>query len=265
MPSSVAAVWQHRGVLGLLVRRDLTVKYQQSILGYLWSLIEPLTVAATYWFVFGVLYGERVADDTPYILFLASGLFAWIWVAGVLTDATSALTTQAGLITTIKVPREIFPIGRVLGKFFEYLAAVPVLILIALLNGGELGPRLLFLPLALVIQGALLIGVAMMLASLNVMVRDIEKSVRLLSRVLFYGLPIIYPFSRVLESPLPEWVKVAYQFNPLVGVMELHHAAWTRATPPALTIWTAAVGSLLILVLGWWAFRRLEPAVLKEL
>lgn len=265
MPSSVAAVWEHRGVLGLLVRRDLTVKYQQSVLGYLWSLIEPLTVAATYWFVFGVLYGERVADGASYILFLASGLFAWLWVAGVLTDATTALTAQAGLITTIKVPRQIFPIGRVLGKFFEYLAAVPVLVLIALLNGGEFGPRLLYLPVALVVQGALLVGVAMLLASLNVMVRDVEKSVRLLSRVAFYAVPVIYPLSRVIESPLPSALKVIYQLNPLVGIMELHHAAWTHAVPSSLTVWSASLGSALLLVLGWWVFRRLEPAVLKEL
>jgi len=261
----VAAVWQYRGVLGLLVRRDLTVKYQQSVLGYLWSLIEPLTVAAIYWFVFGVLYGERVANGAPYILFLASGLFAWLWVAGVLSEATTALTGQAGLITTVAVPREIFPIGRVIGKFVEYLAALPVLALIAVLSGSGLGPRLLVLPVAVLVQGVLLVGVALLLASLNVMVRDVGRSVRLLSRVLFYALPVIYPLTRVLESSLPTWVTVGYQLNPLVGVMELHHAAWTDAVPPALTLWSAGIGSVLLLLAGWWVFRRLEPVVLKEL
>src|SRR5262245_36889480 len=147
MTSSVAAVWRHRGVLRLLVQRDLNVKYQQSVLGYLWSLIEPLAVAGTYWFVFGVLYKTKPGPGgESYILFLVSGLFAWIWVNSVLGEATTALTTQARLITTINMPREVFPIGRVLGKFFEYLAALPVLLVFAIANHADFGPYLLLLP-----------------------------------------------------------------------------------------------------------------------
>jgi ABC-2 type transport system permease protein len=263
--ASAVAVWQHRGILALLIRRDLSVKYQQSVLGYLWSLIEPLTIAATYWFIFGVLYGQRVTDNINYILFLASGLFAWIWVNGVLSEATTALTSQARLITTIKVPREIFAIGRVAGKFFEYLAALPVLVLIAVLSHARFGLQLLYLPLAVTVEAVLLIGVALLLAALNVMLRDTEKFVRLVQRVAFYALPIIYPLSKLTNSSLPVWVKVIYQVNPLVGIIELHHSAWTSQPPPALPLITAVVGSVVMLFGGWWVFRRLEPFVLKEL
>jgi ABC-2 type transport system permease protein len=264
--SSVAAVWRSRGVLGLLVRRDLTVKYQQSVLGYLWSLIEPLSVAATYWFVFGVLFQTRASTDgVPYLLFLASGLFAWIWVSGVLGAATTALTTQARLITTIKVSREVFPIGRVAGTFFEYVAALPVLLLIAIFYHGRFGPYLLVLPLAVLIQLVFLVGVSLLLASLNVMLRDVERVVRLLQRVLFYALPIVYPLDLVMSAPLPRWVEVVYQLNPLVGILELHHAVWTENFPSAALVVTSVVGSLIMFLGGWWVFHRLEPSVLKEL
>jgi ABC-2 type transport system permease protein len=266
--SNVTAVWRYRGVLGLLVRRDLTVKYQQSVLGYLWSLIEPLAIAATYWFVFGVLYKTRVGEaGESYLLFLASGLFAWIWINSVMGEATTALTTQARLITTIKVPREVFPIGRVFGKFFEYLAALPVLVLIAVLNHAKLGPHLLLLPVAILLQMLFLIGLSLMLASLNVMLRDVERFVRLLQRVLFYALPIIYPLRIVTHSSMPQWVKDAYQLNPLVGIFELHHAAWlpSMGMPPAKLLIAAVAGSLIMFIGGWLIFRRLEPAVLKEL
>ena len=81
MTSSVAAVWSHRNVLRLLVQRDLTVKYQQSVLGYLWSLIEPLSMGLIYWFVFGVLYGAEVQSrqGPDYAMFILSGIFAWMW------------------------------------------------------------------------------------------------------------------------------------------------------------------------------------------
>ena len=263
--AGVGGVWEHRGVLGLLVRRDLTVKYQNSVLGYVWSLIEPLTIAATYWFVFGVLYHQQVSDGVPYVLFLASGIFAWIWVSAVLGEATTALTAQRGLITTIRVPREVFPIGRVLGKFVEYLAALPVLVVVALLGGAPMGARLFYLPVAVAVQAIFLVGVALLLASVNVMLRDTERFVRLLQRLLFYALPIIYPLSQLTSADLPTWVKVVYQLNPLVGIIELHHAAWTYAAPAPLAVWAAVLGSLLTLVVGLAVFRRLEPAVLKEL
>jgi ABC-2 type transport system permease protein len=264
--SSITALWGSRNILSLLIRRDLVVKYQSSVLGYLWSLIEPLTVAATYWFIFGVLYGEKVGDgDVPYVLYLASGLFAWIWISGVLGEATTALTAQNRLITTIRMPREIFAIGRVAAKGFEYLASLPVLVLVAILLHGHFGWHLFYLPLAITVEAVFLVGLALLLASLNVMLRDTEKVARLLQRVLLYTIPVIYPLSRVLDSGLPGWLKEAYQLNPLVGIIELHHAVWSRTPPVWNAIWVAMIGSVLMLGIGYWVFRRLEPAVLKEL
>lgn len=269
MTSSAVEVWRHRDALWLLVRRDLTVKYQQSVLGYLWSLLEPLAVAATYWFVFGVLYQTRVGPDgESYILFLVSGLFAWIWVNGVLGEATVALTNQHRVITTIKVPRELFPIGRVVAKFIEYLAALPVLVIVAVIFGAEFGPDLLLLPVAIILQMILLTGLALLLSALNVLLRDVERFMRLVQRVLMYALPIIYPLSQVTDSPnVPGWVKTVYQLNPFVGIFELHHAAWlpSSGVPSAKLILVSTIGSVLILLLGWVTFRRLERAVLKEL
>src|SRR3981081_942962 len=151
-------MWRSRAVLGTLGRRDLTVKYQQSILGYFWTLLEPLAIALTYWYVFAVLYDTKPAGGEPYILFLVSGLFAWIWVNGVLGEATTSLTLQHRLIPPITVPRELFPIGRVLSKFVEYLAAMPVLIVVAIACRAHVGRNRLYLTLAVVLGVALLGG-----------------------------------------------------------------------------------------------------------
>lgn len=265
--ASAAAVWRSRDILRLLVRRDLTIKYQQSVLGYLWSLLEPLTIAATYWFVFGVLYKTRAATDgMPYLLFLVSALFGWIWFNGVVSEATTALTTQAKLITTIKVPREIFPIARVIGKFVEFLAALPVLVVIAVLYKAHVGWQLVGLPLGILLQMVLLTGLALMCAAMNVLLRDVERFIRLLLRVMFYLVPIIYPLKLVLDHHLPGWLKDLYQANPLVGIFELYHSAWqSQSFPPWQLIGASAAGCVLFFIAGWFIFRRLEPAVLKEL
>ncbi|GIG90801.1 ABC transporter permease [Plantactinospora endophytica] len=275
MTSGVAAVWSHRNTLRLLVRRDLAVKYQQSVLGYLWSLIEPLGMGVIYFFVFGVLYRsatDRHLGDAAesYPLFLITGIFAWMWTSSAIGEATAALTGQARLITTMNLPREVFPIGRVAGRFAEYLAGLPILVGVAIVYASldkiEFGVSLLALPLAILIQATLLIGIALLLSSLNVLMRDIERLMRLVTRVLFYATPIIYPLTLVRDSSLPDWVKIVYELNPLVGIFQLHHAVWyPDEFPDARLLGVAVGGSLLVLLAGWWVFRRLEPAVLKEL
>jgi ABC-2 type transport system permease protein len=273
--SGVAALWSHRNSLRILVKRDLAVKYQQSVLGYLWSLIEPLGMGAIYWFVFGVLYSRDTtrhlgdaADSYP--LFLITGIFAWMWTSSALSEATNALTGQSRLITTMNVPRQVFPIGRVTGRFAEYAAGLPILVAVAVGYAAydriDLGWSLLALPLAVAVQGVLLVGLALLLSAVNVLMRDVERFMRLIIRVLFYATPIIYPLSLVRDADLPGWLKVAYELNPLVGIFQLHHAVWyPDEFPDARLLATTAGVSLLVLAAGWWSFRRLEPAVLKEL
>nr|MDT0660199.1 ABC transporter permease [Micromonospora sp. DSM 115978] len=275
MTSGVVALWSHRASLRLLVKRDLAVKYQQSMLGYLWSLIEPLGMGAIYFFVFGLLYKsatDRHLGDAAesYPLFLITGIFAWMWTNSAISEATNALTGQARLITTMKMPREVFPIGRVSGRFAEWIAGLPILLALAvvyaILGKIEFGINLLALPLAILVQALLLVGAALLLSSLNVLMRDVERTMRLVTRVLFYATPIIYPLSLVRNSGMPEWVKIAYEFNPLVGIFQLHHAAWYPDEFPDARLLIISVSiSLATFLGGWWVFRRLEPAVLKEL
>ncbi|MGC1213012.1 MAG: ABC transporter permease [Micromonospora sp.] len=275
MTSAVGALWSARNSLRILVKRDLAVKYQQSVLGYLWSLIEPLGMGAIYWFVFGVLYSgatrRHLGDASEsYPLFLITGIFAWMWASSAINEATNALTGQARLITTMNMPRQIFPIGRVTGRFAEYAAGLPILIGIAVVYTvrGKVHPgwTLLALPLAVTVQFVLLVGISLLLSAFNVLMRDIERFMRLIIRVLFYATPIIYPLSLVRDSGMPTWIKVAYELNPLVGIFQLHHAIWyPDEFPDARLLATTVLGSLLVLAVGWWSFRRLEPAVLKEL
>ena len=268
MTSGVAALWSARTSLRILVRRDLAVKYQQSVLGYFWSLIEPLGMGLIYWFVFGVLYsgatrrhlGEAAGS---YPLFLITGIFAWMWASSALTEAANALTGQSRLITTMNLPRPIFPIGRVAGRFAEYLAGLPILAAVAAIRPGW---SLLALPLAVAVQFVLLVGLALLLSAGNVLMRDIERTMRLVIRLLFYATPIIYPLDLVRESGMPGWLKIGYELNPLVGIFQLHHAVWYPDEFPDARLLTITMsGSVLVLALGWWAFHRLEPAVLKEL
>lgn len=275
MASRTASVWDSREVVSLLVRRDLKVKYQNSFLGYAWSLLEPLAMAAIYWFVFGVLYGTRVGPDgggtNGYVIYLLSGLLPYLTFQAGITDSTRALTSQAKLITTMRVPREVFPLGVVSGKVVEFFFSLPVLLLFAAIF--QIWPTwqgLYWLPAALVTQTVLLCGISLILSSLNVLLRDVQRIVRILTRLLFYSSPIIYPFELVtgaLESgKVPQWLGTVYEANPVVGIVQMFHAVWFPSqTPDAKLLLTSVIGSLVVFAIGWWLFRRLEPAILKEL
>lgn len=275
MASRTASVWGSREVVSLLVRRDLKVKYQNSFLGYAWSLLEPLAMAAIYWFVFGVLYGQRVGPDgggtNGYVIFLLAGLLPYLTFQSGITDSTRALTSQSKLITTMRVPREVFPLGVVAGKVVEYLFSLPVLALFAALFAmAPSWEGLYWLPAALVTQTVLLSGIALILSSANVLLRDVQRIVRILTRLLFYSSPIIYPLARVTEAlesgKVPSWLGTLYEANPVVGIVQMFHAVWFPSeAPDAKLLLTSVIGSLVVFVFGWWLFRRLEPAILKEL
>jgi len=275
--SRALAVWEHRKVVGLLVRRDLKVKYQQSVLGYAWTMLEPLALTMVYFFVFGVILNadrgmpEEAQAYGGFVLFLVAGILPWTTFGAILSEAPRAMLTHSKLITTMKVPREIFPMATVGTKFVEYLLTWPVLLVFVFALGGHFTAMglLVWLPLAVLLTFMFGLGVTLFLSSVNVLLRDVERLVRILTRLLFYGSAILFPASMVLGSGIPEWVKTLYQLNPLMGIFQMHRAVWfpefAELTPSALALTSSVVGSVLMLIIGYWTFRRLEMSVLKEL
>ncbi|MBE1456481.1 ABC-2 type transport system permease protein [Nocardiopsis terrae] len=278
MASRTLAVWEHRKVVGLLVRRDLKVKYQQSVLGYAWTMLEPLALTLVYFFVFGVVLqanrGMPPGSEAygGYVLFLVAGILPWTTFGAILSEAPRAMITHSKLITTMKVPREIFPMATVGTKFIEYLLTWPVLLIFVFALGGRFSweGMLLWLPMAIVLTFTFGLGVTLFLASVNVLLRDVERLTRILTRLLFYGSAILFPAAMVLDADaVPGWAKTVYELNPLMGIFQMHRTVWfpgfEELTPSPLALTSAVVGSILMLVIGYWTFRRLEMSVLKEL
>ncbi|WP_116245930.1 ABC transporter permease [Nocardiopsis sp. FIRDI 009] len=276
--SRTLAVWEHRKVVGLLVRRDLKVKYQQSVLGYAWTMLEPLAMTLVYFFVFGIILEanrgmpEDATEFGGFLLFLVAGILPWTTFGQILGEAPRTMITHSKLITTMKVPREIFPLATVGTKLVEYLLTWPVLLVFVFALGGRptVEGLLLWLPLAVVLTFMFGLGVTLFLSSVNVLLRDVERLTRILTRLLFYGSAILFPAVMVLDSEdLPGWAATIFQLNPLMGIFQMHRTVWfagfEELTPTTLALTSSVVGSVLMLVIGYWTFRRLETSVLKEL
>lgn len=260
-------VWEERRVLRLLVQRDLRLRYAQSILGYLWTLIDPLANSLVYFFVFVIIFHRADAGHSPYFLFLLCGLLPWQWYNSVVGESTRALIVEQQLVRSTKLPREIWIVRLVASKGLEFVFALPVIAVFAigysLLGKAQLDWELLYFPVAMVMQFILLVGIGLVLAPLTVMIDDIQPTVRIYLRVYFYMTPII--FNLELVDSIPSYLKWIFQINPLTGIFELYRAGFFDAHPRMNVVAYAAVGTIFSLIIGITTFRRLEGAVLKEI
>ena len=259
-----SAFSRYRHSLWLLTTRDLKVRYSTSFLGYFWSILDPLLMAAIYWFVFQVVFGRGVGHE-PYIVFLLSALLPWTWFNGSISDATRAFTREAKLIRSTRIPRTIW-VGRiVLSKGIEFLASIPVIIVFVLVTLGTPDPAhlqwsALLLPLAVVLQAVLTFGIGLIVAPLVVFFRDLERAVKLVLRFGFYASPVVYGI-----GDLPGWLQPWAALNPLSGVFSLYRSAFFPQELRWFDVGVSAAMSVVLLAIGLLVFRRTIPTVLKEI
>jgi ABC-2 type transport system permease protein len=250
-------VWLRRDVLRILVERGLQEKYASSVLGYAWSFIEPAMYILTYFLLITIFNRSY----PMYPLFIGSTVLAWQWFQGTVTSALSSLRSNARLITSVNLPREIYPLADVAEKAVEYVLSLPILVIVAVIYQVKPSPYILALPLALVLELMLCIGMGLLVAALNTVLRDVQRGIGIVLRLTFYLVPVLYPLWR-----LPAKFQTLVAINPLVGVLELQRAIWF---PAYWTGWqpviNSVIGAVVVLIAGFTVFARTERTVLKEL
>jgi ABC-2 type transport system permease protein len=250
-------IWERRDVLRMLTERGLRQKYAGSVLGYAWSLLEPALLIATYFLLLTIFH----RSVPMYPLFIGSSLLAWQWFAQTVNSSTSTLRSNARLITSISLPREIYPLADVLEKTVEFVLSLPILLVVAWVYGVRPSGYLLAMPLAFVLELMICAGVALLISSLNTVLRDIQRGIGIVIRMMFYTVPVLYPLSKL--SPAARQIEA---YNPMVGILEINRAVWL---PAYWTGWRpvyfSIIGAFVILVLGFSVFSRVESTVLKEL
>lgn len=253
---------RYRHSLWLLTKRDLHVRYATNALGYLWSILDPLLMAGIYYFVFVVIFhrGGSVGES-PYIVFLLAALLPWTWFNGVVSDSTRAFSREAKLIRSTSIPRTIWINRIVLSKGIEFLLSLPVLAFFAIVNGAALRLDAIYFPLAIVIQGVLMVGLGMLVAPICVFFKDLERAIKLFLRLLFYASTVMY---QITDIPAGLMRTIA-ELNPLVGILGIYRSAFFAHSLDWKLVIVATIGSLIALLLGILVFRRSIRSVLKEM
>lgn len=256
----VAQIYRRRDMLRTLVARDLKKKYSTSYLGYMWTLLEPSLLIAVYWAIFAHVVRLGVHH---YVLFLAVGVLPFNWFRQCVNGGTDALTGNSKLISSINLPREIYPLALVVVKTIEYLLTIPIIVFVAILYSKAPSPsHLPYFFLSLFLEFTLNLGLVLLFSAWTTLFNDLERALTSFLRLWFYLSPVLYPTGRV-----PGVGRQLYELNPLVGIIELQRSVWFahQTTLTWHVVLVSFVGAVVAFVGGWYAFIRLEPAVLKEL
>jgi lipopolysaccharide transport system permease protein len=258
-----ADVVRYRELLGNLFRRDLQAKYRGSALGVLWTVANPVLLMGVYLLVFGVVWDSPFANGGHYPLFLLTGLALWTFFATAVQSSTRSMLDNANLIRKTRFPRQLVPLSVV----FAHLVGFVVMLVVLLVVNFIALPRVratewLAIPLALLFVGVVC-GIALALASLNVLFRDVEFIVAALLVPLFFLTPVLYGLDAV---PKHEHVAAAIHWaNPLSPAVEAVRAPLFAGTLPA---WTDAlylvVACAVALALGAYVFTRVDDEIAIE-
>jgi lipopolysaccharide transport system permease protein len=264
MLRSLEDLYKHRALIGVLTARELKARYRGSVLGFFWSLLNPLLMLAVYTVVFQVIFPSRALTTRPYALFLFTGLLPWNWLSASLTDAAASLPTHGALLKKILFPAEVLPAVAILSQGVHFLLALPVLLL-ALIAGAAglfdarvvLGPPLLQVPALVVLQGVFLLGAGLFLAAITVHFRDVKDLLGTALTLWFFATPILYSIEEIGSPRLTALLR----WNPAAPLFAAWHDAlfygrWI--TPRAwLSVFAVSLGAL---VVGYALFDRLRDS-----
>ena len=213
-------VWEKRYLLWLFIKRDLTVQYKQTVLGFTWYFVGPIITMLTYMLVFGKIAGIPT-DGIPQPLFYLSGICLWEYFSGCLNSSASALQSNAGLFGKVYFPRLVSPIATIMSKLFRFslqLVVLAVVYGVYVYNGYDLHPNsyLWAFPLLVLLMQGLALGLGLIVSSLSVKYRDLSGFFGVFVSLWMYATPIVYPLSQVTHPML----RRCMELNPMTSIVE---------------------------------------------
>ena len=244
-------VRQQFDLLWLLIKKEVTLKYKRTYLGILWSLLNPLLSALALFIAFNIFMRFEMEN---YTLFLLAALFPWTWFSASVTMSTVTLTSNISLIRKVLLPKHFLIIATVVGQLINLIFAIPILV--ALVYYYDKSPALNWLvgiPLLILIQFIVTLGLSLLLSIVNAFFRDMEYVIGVSINMLFWLTPIVYPFEAV-----PEHYRIYLTINPLTYLI----AAWRDIFLFNNIRWTnigvSSITACVFFFIGWWLYKKLD-------
>lgn len=259
MVSNLANLIRYRGLIQSLVARELKARYRGSVLGFVWSFINPLLLLLIYSFVFTEIMPNETAGVQPYAVFMFCGILPWTWFSASLTDAAGSLIAGGNLIKKVLFPAEVLPLVSVLANMVHFFLGLPILLVFLLVSRHYPNPMdLVWFPVVVVVQLVFASALALVLAALTVHFRDIRDILANVLMLWFFATPIIYPWFQ----PNVQQFRWLFNLNPFTHLAVSYQEILFFNGPLGHWKWLLALGtaSIALFLASYWLFDRLRDS-----
>lgn len=248
-------LWEYRELFYFFTWRDVKVKYKQTVLGFLWAILQPLFMTV----VFTLFLGESISQKTqltiPYPVFALSGMLLWGIFSGGMSNAANSMVSNANIIKKIYFPRLIIPISAILVSLIDFFIASVVFVVVLFFYKVDINyMSILFLPLSVIITCLSAMGIGTMLAALNIKYRDVKYVIPFLVQGLLFLTPVLYP-ENISANPV---IKFILKLNPLSGALELMRGIFNGYEISFDNVLISLASSMILFVIGIIYFRKTE-------
>jgi len=250
---------RYRSLIQSLVARELKARYRGSVLGVVWSFINPLLLLAVYSFIFTTILPNRVEGVQPFALFMLCGLLPWTWFSASLTEASGSLVAGGNLIKKVLFPAEVLPIVSVLANMAHFFLALPIVVVFLVLYQHRPDPgELIWFPVVVGVQLLFTVGLALFLAALTVHFRDMRDILANVLTLWFFATPIIYPW---FQPELQSYARF-FNLNPFTHLAVSYQEILFFPGPFGHWRWliALAVASIVMFLSAYWVFDRLRDS-----
>ena len=250
-------LYQYRELLKTNVKKEIRGKYKGSFLGVLWSFLNPLLTVLVYAIVFPYIMRVKVPN---YLIFLIVAIIPWNFFTTCITTGCNCVWLNGGIIKKVYFPREILPVSVILAGLINFLISCVIILIFLLFGGVGFSIQLLWLPLIAIIQSLLSLGLLFILSAINVYVRDVEYVFAFFVNLLFYGPQILYTVDM-----FPQKISWLLNINPLAHLIDAYRSIFYYQTMPKFgSLLYLIIVSLIILIIGYSVFRKLEKGFAEE-
>jgi len=259
-PLNLAELWRYRDLLLLLIWRDFSAGYRQSVVGVAWAVAKPLISMVIFSVIFGRVAGLP-SDDVPYPIFAYTALLPWMYFSTCLCDASNSILNNSGLLSKVYFPRLIFPLTSAARGLVDFLIQFVMLAGLMIWYRIVPGWQCAMIPVFLVLCPLTALSVGLWLTALNVRYRDVGHAVPFFAQGWMWMTPVIYS-----SSLIPANWRILYGLNPMVSVVEGFRWALLGKAPPDWTMMSASATTVLVLLVGGlYFFRRVEDTFVDVL
>jgi ABC-type polysaccharide/polyol phosphate export permease len=252
LATELTNLWAYRGLLKLLVTRDLTVRYKRSTLGVWWTLLNPLLTMTVLWIVFSQFFRFEVPGDVPYIVYLLSGILLITFFSQGVIATGSSIVNSASVLSKVYVPAEVFSMAAAVAALVNFLISLIPLLVIQLITGAGIPWTLALVPIPAFCLLLFVAGLGLLVASAAVYFYDVLDLTAVLTQLVGYLTPTFYPISIVPDQFLP----LIYA-NPLYSYLVVFRGfMYEGVFAPTWNFVMMIASSIIILLLGVWVFTR---------